>query len=47
MIGFSMAFAKPAACSGIVVLKANIKSMNSTRPAVQMSTVRANNRRHG
>jgi hypothetical protein len=47
MIGFSIAFAKPAACSGIVALKANIKRRNSTNPAVQMSTVRANNRLHG
>jgi membrane-bound ClpP family serine protease len=47
MMGFSIAFAKPAACSGIVALKANINSRNSTNPAVQMSTVRANNRLHG
>ena len=46
-IGFSMAFANPAACSGIVALKANIRSRNSTSPEVQMSTVRANNRLHG
>ncbi len=47
MMGFSMALAKSSACSDIVALKAKIKSMNSTNPALQMSTVRANNRRHG
>ena len=46
-IGFSMAFAKPAACSGIVALNANINSRNSTNPDVQISTVRANKRLHG
>src|SRR3546814_8086354 len=46
-IGFSTAFAKPAACTGIAALKANIKRRNNTNPAVQMSTVRANSLLHG
>src|SRR3546814_14858234 len=46
-IGFSTAFATPAACTGIAALKANIKRRNNTNPAVQKSTVRANSLLHG